>query len=913
VEVEPNNTVAEATSIAARSNTAVTGSFSDGADEDYYRVFMHRQRMYSLLSLNSTVTSPIGVELYLETEDENGVKSLSGDLLAGNNVVGALGNDFRVSGFVPMESGAYLIKLSAAEAGDYQLAVFEAQIFPRLVANEPDDTSGDALANDKIDVGVGSPRQNGMIFPAGDVDHYVFNGVASQQVSLKLQSAAFEVTNNDFVGEINLLDDALNVLVTGTPASDAISQFTFTLPSDGTYIIQIKAQDGTSDDYGNNNVGLYSLNVGEPIRELEPNDTPASATVLLSGFIAGTMTAGDIDYYRVPTQAGRIYHIRLANNDLGGAMGVDLFLASDPSTSIWDGSEWEGRYSDNNFKIQLLPTEDTEYLVQLTEPASLGGGNYEIHIKSNDITELTGAFEPNDDFSQADAIGNIPLDGVVRQAMLYNANNAGEGFAFDSDYYRVEITESGKTLTCETIPFDGEFWSRDSDMYMQIYDAGGNQIASNDDGGFDWHSKISVEITEAGAYYCRIASQDFIDTDPPNHSDRDPTTGEYMFQITYANEEAEPNDDFNTATLITAQGATNATFEAAGEVDIFQLDLQAGNIYHIRTFRGDGMDSFGSTANLFRDPDTANDITDSETGGWRTRNNGSNVKLNIIPDEDATYYLRIEAPPELGDGTYQVILKANPLDPIRTAGEPNNTFDEADAQPEHPADGELYEFMLYDETVVGASPAESFHDDLDYYRVTANPGDIITGETHPFDGEIWPRDFDAYMFLYGPDRQQIDDDDDGGFDWHSKIEHTVQVAGTYYFLVIGNDAAVPPRNETESRWRDPARGEYKFSLTQLIGVGIEEDGLPKTYALESNYPNPFNPRTTITYQLPEFANVTLDVFNILGQRVAQLVDRQQAPGSYTVQFDAANLASGIYLYRLKTSNFIQTKTMLLMK
>ena len=132
-------------------------------------------------------------------------------------------------------------------------------------------------------------------------------------------------------------------------------------------------------------------------------------------------------------------------------------------------------------------------------------------------------------------------------------------------------------------------------------------------------------------------------------------------------------------------------------------------------------------------------------------------------------------------------------------------------------------------------------------------------------------------------------------------------------LVIGQDAAVPPRNETESRWRDPARGEYKFSLTQLIGVGIEEDGLPKTYALESNYPNPFNPRTTIRYQLPEMANVTLDVFNILGQRVVQLVDQQQAAGSYSVQFDAANLASGIYLYRLKTSNFIQTKTMLLMK
>jgi hypothetical protein len=91
------------------------------------------------------------------------------------------------------------------------------------------------------------------------------------------------------------------------------------------------------------------------------------------------------------------------------------------------------------------------------------------------------------------------------------------------------------------------------------------------------------------------------------------------------------------------------------------------------------------------------------------------------------------------------------------------------------------------------------------------------------------------------------------------------------------------------------------------------DNYPSTYNLYQNYPNPFNPSTKISYQLPFGSNVSLKVYDILGNEIATLVDEYKPAGMYNVQFTMNNLPSGVYFYQLKVGEFIQTKKMVLLR
>jgi hypothetical protein len=113
-------------------------------------------------------------------------------------------------------------------------------------------------------------------------------------------------------------------------------------------------------------------------------------------------------------------------------------------------------------------------------------------------------------------------------------------------------------------------------------------------------------------------------------------------------------------------------------------------------------------------------------------------------------------------------------------------------------------------------------------------------------------------------------------------------------------------------------GAFAFFDPMDAPDGTDGSQLPETFNLAQNYPNPFNPATTITYSVPERSHVTVDVFNVLGQRVRTLIDREQAAGSYTVTWDGADdrgtaLATGVYLYRFRAGDYIETRKMLLMK
>ena len=130
------------------------------------------------------------------------------------------------------------------------------------------------------------------------------------------------------------------------------------------------------------------------------------------------------------------------------------------------------------------------------------------------------------------------------------------------------------------------------------------------------------------------------------------------------------------------------------------------------------------------------------------------------------------------------------------------------------------------------------------------------------------------------------------------------------------DLAVILIQVTDQNLNPAASGSYAeiddLSFSILTDVNDEETAV-NDFSLEQNYPNPFNPSTRINYQIAKDDFVTLKLYDIIGNEIATLVNNQQPAGKYSVDFNAANLPSGVYLYRLQTGDFVQTRKMTLVK
>ena len=128
-----------------------------------------------------------------------------------------------------------------------------------------------------------------------------------------------------------------------------------------------------------------------------------------------------------------------------------------------------------------------------------------------------------------------------------------------------------------------------------------------------------------------------------------------------------------------------------------------------------------------------------------------------------------------------------------------------------------------------------------------------------------------------------------------------------------NDLAAALRIQIEST-TESIGTESRDISTDIMIVGVEDDvTAPADFSLGQNYPNPFNPSTRITYSLAVQSNVSLKVYDILGNEVVTLVNTTQGTGVYEVNFNASNLASGLYFYTLKAGSFTSTKKMMLLK
>jgi hypothetical protein len=106
---------------------------------------------------------------------------------------------------------------------------------------------------------------------------------------------------------------------------------------------------------------------------------------------------------------------------------------------------------------------------------------------------------------------------------------------------------------------------------------------------------------------------------------------------------------------------------------------------------------------------------------------------------------------------------------------------------------------------------------------------------------------------------------------------------------------------------------YYQPQSQLTNVSSGSGNFVSSFSLQQNYPNPFNPSTTIKYSVKQNEFVTLDIFDVSGRIVSSLINDYRTAGEYNVNFNAANLPSGIYFYSLKAGEFSETKKMILIK
>ncbi len=214
-----------------------------------------------------------------------------------------------------------------------------------------------------------------------------------------------------------------------------------------------------------------------------------------------------------------------------------------------------------------------------------------------------------------------------------------------------------------------------------------------------------------------------------------------------------------------------------------------------------------------------------------------------------------------------------------------------------------------DETVEYLSDENIVH----LYKESAHLGfKILSDELHTLNAIEWFSGYSsdkAEMYGYITEGSILDSyvDDGGGsvvFIVQDKVNIPAGESAEIYFAFgfADNDADLIDAIAA-------AKAEYD-EITSIVETPGE---LPQQYVLEQNFPNPFNPATTINFGIPQSDHVTLTVYNIIGQKVATLVDEELSAGEYSVVFDAAGLPSGAYFYTISSGSFNATKQMMFIK
>jgi hypothetical protein len=204
------------------------------------------------------------------------------------------------------------------------------------------------------------------------------------------------------------------------------------------------------------------------------------------------------------------------------------------------------------------------------------------------------------------------------------------------------------------------------------------------------------------------------------------------------------------------------------------------------------------------------------------------------------------------------------------------------------------------QTIDSAMIFRSSDDGVTWINVT---GDLHTAFVRGF-GAVTTREYPSRDFLVVSTLDTLYTSTEGGGHW--------KTLGTYGMTFYPANAPLAADDEyIYLGYGGVIRGSWSEATITSIDARIAYT--PAAYTLSQNFPNPFNPTTTIRYGVPVRTHLTLTVFNTLGQKVAELVNGEVEAGYHDVQFDASKLASGVYFYQLKAGNRVQARKLLLIR
>lgn len=155
---------------------------------------------------------------------------------------------------------------------------------------------------------------------------------------------------------------------------------------------------------------------------------------------------------------------------------------------------------------------------------------------------------------------------------------------------------------------------------------------------------------------------------------------------------------------------------------------------------------------------------------------------------------------------------------------------------------------------------------------------------------------------------------DGGSSWNTIDE--VEYENTEYQWKIPDQLTEEARvrvTQVNPDYNNFTSASDNFHIRESTSIDDKPDRNPIAYKLSKNHPNPFNPSTTIRYSLPKATKMELSIYNLSGRKISTLVNGKRSRGTHSIRFNAENLSSGIYLYRIKTPDFSSTRKMILMK